>query len=154
MATIFKRSPILNYDLSPQHRWQQLVTHFTGVFQHPSFSERNLTGNNYSVVYSFIIYQLGKYFLVSFIFNGFLHIFDGYVTCQQRRLSGTNHNQPSSAGPVYIKDLNLLITVPADGLAPIGARPSAGTVLIENSALFSVEFIPYHHCRPRWHHSK
>ena len=31
--------------------------------------------------------------------------------------------------PMFIHDQNLLITVPADGLAPNGARPSAGTVI-------------------------
>ena len=36
----------------------------------------------------------------------------------------------SNAGPVYIKDVNVVIIVPADGLAPHGARPSAGTVMI------------------------
>ena len=36
---------------------------------------------------------------------------------------------PLNAGPVYIQDKNLVITVPADVLAPDGARPSAGTVL-------------------------
>ena len=34
-----------------------------------------------------------------------------------------------SAGPVYIQVINVVITVPADGLAPGGARPSAGTVM-------------------------
>ena len=32
-------------------------------------------------------------------------------------------------GHVYIHNLNLVITVPADALAPKGARPSAGTML-------------------------
>ena len=31
--------------------------------------------------------------------------------------------------PVFIRNLNFAITVSADGLAPNGARPSAGTVL-------------------------
>ena len=30
---------------------------------------------------------------------------------------------------MYLYDLKLVIIVPADGLAPGGARPSAGTVL-------------------------
>ena len=38
---------------------------------------------------------------------------------------------PSSAGPVYMQDLNVIITVPADVLAPDGARPSAGTVMTD-----------------------
>ena len=33
---------------------------------------------------------------------------------------------------ICIQNLNLAITVPADGLAPNGARPSAGTVLTAN----------------------
>ena len=37
----------------------------------------------------------------------------------------------TSASPVYMQDLNLIITVAADGLAPLGARPSAATVLTE-----------------------
>ena len=40
----------------------------------------------------------------------------------------------SRACPVYvwdlIRDINMVITMPADGLAPNGVRPSAGTVLI------------------------
>ena len=38
-----------------------------------------------------------------------------------------------SASFVYIKDLNLVITVPADDLAPNGARSSAGIVMIIKS---------------------
>ena len=33
-----------------------------------------------------------------------------------------------SAGLVYIRHMNLVITVPADVLTPNGARPSAATV--------------------------
>ena len=36
---------------------------------------------------------------------------------------------PSSAGPVWIRHTKLVIAMPADGLAPDGARPSAGTAL-------------------------
>ena len=36
---------------------------------------------------------------------------------------------PLSASPVYIQNQNLVITVPADGLAPDGARTSAGIVM-------------------------
>ena len=36
---------------------------------------------------------------------------------------------PWGACPMYIQDMNVVITVPADGLAPNGARPSAGTML-------------------------
>ena len=38
----------------------------------------------------------------------------------------------SSAGPIYIQKPDFVITLPADGLAPNGARPSAGTVLTIN----------------------
>ena len=34
---------------------------------------------------------------------------------------------------MYMQDLNLAITVTADGLAPNGAKPSAGTVVTMNS---------------------
>ena len=42
------------------------------------------------------------------------------------------------AGPIYIQDLTLVITVPADALAPAGARASAGIVMTIklNSAKF------------------
>ena len=40
------------------------------------------------------------------------------------------HVELSSAGPISIWDINFVITVPADDLAPNGARPSAGTVMI------------------------
>ena len=36
---------------------------------------------------------------------------------------------PSYADLTLIQDTNLVIIVPADGLAPSGARPSAGTVM-------------------------
>ena len=39
---------------------------------------------------------------------------------------------PTSAGPVYIRDPNLIITMSADDLAPNGARSSAGTVMTKN----------------------
>ena len=35
-----------------------------------------------------------------------------------------------NAGPVYLRNPDFVITVPADGLAPEGARSSAGTVVI------------------------
>ena len=35
---------------------------------------------------------------------------------------------PWSAGPVRRRDPNMIITVPADALALLGARASAGTV--------------------------
>ena len=44
------------------------------------------------------------------------------------------------AGPVYKWDTNLVIIVPADGLALYGARPSAGTVMAINLAMFSYKF--------------
>ena len=43
---------------------------------------------------------------------------------------------PWSAGPVYLSGSNLVITVTADGLAPLGARPTAGTVLTKLAMLF------------------
>ena len=39
--------------------------------------------------------------------------------------------------PLHIRGLNLVITVPADDLAPIGARPSAGTVLTKKLDMLS-----------------
>ena len=47
---------------------------------------------------------------------------------------------PFSSGPIYIQDPNFVITVPADVLAPNGARPSPGTVLTENLDMFSFKF--------------
>ena len=49
---------------------------------------------------------------------------------------------PSGAGPVYIRDLKLPITVPEDDFAPDGIRPSADTVLIEKFDIQPSEFIP------------
>ena len=40
-----------------------------------------------------------------------------------------DHVNPSSASPIYTRDLSFANTVPADALAPDGARASAGTVL-------------------------
>ena len=45
-----------------------------------------------------------------------------------------------SAGPVYIRDSHLVITVPADGLAPRGARPSAGTAMATQLHTFSTKY--------------
>ena len=47
-------------------------------------------------------------------------------------LIALNH---SSAGPDYIQDPHLVNTVSADGLAPDGARPYAGTVMTTNIVL-------------------
>ena len=41
----------------------------------------------------------------------------------------------------YIQDLNFVVTAPADGLAPNGARPSAGTVMNEDWELYSSTFL-------------
>ena len=41
---------------------------------------------------------------------------------------------------VHTQDTHLIITVPADALAPNGARPSAGTVTIAKLPLFSTKF--------------
>ena len=51
------------------------------------------------------------------------------------------------------KGLNLVITVPADGLAPNGARPTAGTVLITKLVMIFTKFlwisvIPNNLCGP------
>ena len=42
------------------------------------------------------------------------------------------------AGPVDILDLNLVITMSADGLAPEGARPSADIVLATDKHVLSM----------------
>ena len=60
---------------------------------------------------------------------------------------------------VCIRDPNLVITVPADGLAPNGARPSTGTVLTTELQVFCEIYIgdPGHSNWPRkcrdipWH---
>ena len=39
-------------------------------------------------------------------------------------------------GPAHIQDPDWVITVPADGLAPDGARPSAGTVMTTEFDMF------------------
>ena len=44
---------------------------------------------------------------------------------------------------INIQDKNLAIRVPADGLTPIGARPSAGIMLNINKALFCQSFFVY-----------
>ena len=43
--------------------------------------------------------------------------------------------EPSNASTICIQDLNFVITVPADGLAPNGARPSVGTLLTAKLAI-------------------
>ena len=43
---------------------------------------------------------------------------------------------PSNNGPVNTEDLNLVISVSADGLLPNGARPSAGIVRTWNAWMF------------------
>ena len=45
------------------------------------------------------------------------------------------------AGSVYIQDTNLVITVPADALAPHGARSSAGTVMATQLDVFSTKCV-------------
>ena len=45
-----------------------------------------------------------------------------------------------NASSVYIRDPNLVITVPADVLSPNGARPSAGTALPEKLHMSSFKF--------------
>ena len=47
----------------------------------------------------------------------------------------------SSAGPVYIRDPHPIIAVPADVLAPNGARPSAGTVMTGQLNIFLMKFL-------------
>ena len=53
-----------------------------------------------------------------------------------------------SAGSSYIWDLDFVITVSADGLAPNGARPSAGTVLATPQVQHVFCQVPtaYHQC--------
>ena len=48
---------------------------------------------------------------------------------------------PLYAGSVYIQDTNLVITVPADALAPHGARSSAGTVMATQLDVFSTKCV-------------
>ena len=52
---------------------------------------------------------------------------------------------PVSAGPVYIRNPNFVTNVPADGPAPNGARPSAGTVLNEALDMFIMPWIGVYH---------
>ena len=47
---------------------------------------------------------------------------------------------PHCASPRYTWDLNYVITVPPDVLAPGGARPSAGTDLAEKLDMLSIKF--------------
>ena len=44
---------------------------------------------------------------------------------------------------IYILDRNLVITVPADGLAPDGAGPSVGTVMTTQVSLFCWSSVSY-----------
>ena len=48
---------------------------------------------------------------------------------------------PSSAGLIYIWETNFVTTVPADGLAPNGARLSAGIVLMIKLDILSSKFL-------------
>ena len=50
-------------------------------------------------------------------------------------------NWPLSAGPVDLP--NLVITVPADGLAPNGARPSAGPAMITKLRYTLTVLLPF-----------
>ena len=43
---------------------------------------------------------------------------------------------PPRAGPIHIWDLHFVTTMPADALAPDGARPSAGTLLTTKIVIF------------------
>ena len=45
-------------------------------------------------------------------------------------------SNPLNAGSIYTWDPSFVSIVPADGLAPNGARPSAGTVLITKLHMF------------------
>ena len=47
----------------------------------------------------------------------------------------------SSSDPIYKPDPDLVTTVPADGLAPDGSKPSAGTVMITRSYKLDVSII-------------
>ena len=47
----------------------------------------------------------------------------------------------SSVSPVYIQNENLVITVPADVLAPHGARPPAGRIMTVQLHMFSMAFL-------------
>ena len=40
------------------------------------------------------------------------------------------------ASPIYLQGPYFVIAVPADGLAPLGARPSAGTVMTEKLDIY------------------
>ena len=58
-----------------------------------------------------------------------------------------------NAGPIWIRDPNLCVTVPADALTPIGCRPSAATMLTAKLDTFSYKFcwlsmIPWHFYKP------
>ena len=46
-------------------------------------------------------------------------------------------------GPVYIQEPKLIITVPADDLAPNGAKPSAGTVVTTDLDTISLSLFGY-----------
>ena len=46
-----------------------------------------------------------------------------------------------SGTSLYLRDTNFIITVPADGLAPYGARPLAGAVLMIKLNMFSAKFL-------------
>ena len=61
---------------------------------------------------------------------------------------------PANAGPINTQDLNLVNTVPADGLAPIGARPSAGAVMTTKLHMFSMKFPLLLLLLTKWHHYK
>ena len=43
----------------------------------------------------------------------------------------------------YIQDLELVIIVSADGLAPPGARPSAGTMMTTKTGILHSSSIPF-----------
>ena len=60
-----------------------------------------------------------------------------YVTHSQSEMTKLS---PLSAGPGYIKFLILVTEVPADALAPNGARPSAGTWLTTKLCMFYSKF--------------
>ena len=69
------------------------------------------------------------FLVISVIANGTMHFLEWQCW-----------SNSSNAGPMYIPDPNFITTMPADALAPDGARPSAGIVLTTKLERFSSTF--------------
>ena len=96
-----------------------------------------------SAFWKVILFQISDVAVKEYLING-------HLTRGQMWSINSSHPQgrdnadinPSIAGPVYMWEMNLVIIVPPDVLAPNGASPSAGTMLTSTRRIcFEVSLI-------------